>query len=541
MGDINIVRLLSSPKEIKFSAVTHYRLFGNFLPLNLSKTNYVYDALNRLTSLTSPQGTSTFAYDGLSRRTGLTLPNGASTAYTYDAASQLTELLNTIGATTISRFAYTYDAVGNRVTRSTTNGIATYDYDTLNRLTQAIQPDPIDPLQQLTETFAYDPVGNRTSSHLATGQVHDAANRLLEDSSFTYTYDANGSLMEQTAKATGDRTVYTYNVENQLIRVEKFTVAGGLSPVLTAEYRYDALGRRIEKNVNGVITRYVYDNEDILVELDSTNAVVARYTHGPGIDEPLIMFHGGQPFFYHADGLGSVWDLTDSAGAVARSFTYDSFGQLVAETGILVNPYTFTAREFDPETGLYYYRARHYMPSIGRFLQTDPLFALNLYSYVRNNPVNFTDPRGLQAPGFRPFSLNAGRVLIPGLPDLTLPFMPTKADVRAAIFAKFGSEGLEMFDESFREELRKFPIARRATGSTLFVKSFVVITRSPFSIRVLPFSFPADDPSLTMGRTPGQRAQHTFFFVIEAGLPGESCPLFPLIRDPRLRLLERLP
>ncbi|MFQ5882890.1 MAG: hypothetical protein ACE5I9_10540 [Candidatus Methylomirabilales bacterium] len=150
----------------------------------------------------------------------MTLPSGVATNYTYDAALQLTELLNTLGATTISRFAYTYDGVGNRITRTTTNGIATYDYDALNRLTQAVQPDPVDPLQQLTETFAYDPVGNRTASHLATGQVHDVANRLLEDSNFTYTYDANGNLVEQTAKATGDRTVYTYNVENQLVRVK---------------------------------------------------------------------------------------------------------------------------------------------------------------------------------------------------------------------------------------------------------------------------------------------------------------------------------
>ncbi|MFQ5541714.1 MAG: hypothetical protein ACE5E2_02705, partial [Candidatus Binatia bacterium] len=157
-------------------------------------TSYVYDALNRLSSLASPQGSMTFSYDTLGRRTSLTLPNGATASYTYDAASQLTELLNTIGTITISRFAYTYDAVGNRITRTTTNGISNYDYDDLNRLFNATQPDPVDPLQQLIETFQYDPVGNRTSSHLATGQIHDAANRLSEDSNFTYTYDANGNL-----------------------------------------------------------------------------------------------------------------------------------------------------------------------------------------------------------------------------------------------------------------------------------------------------------------------------------------------------------
>ncbi|MFQ5859670.1 MAG: RHS repeat domain-containing protein, partial [Anaerolineae bacterium] len=261
---------------------------------------------------------------------------------------------------------------------------------------------PVDPLQQLTESFTYDPVGNRASSHLATGQIHDAANRLLEDSTFTLSYDANGNLVEQITKATGDRTVHTYNVENQLIQVEKFTVAGGLSPVLTALYRYDALGRRIAKEVTQAgattITRYIYDNEDILLEFDGANVLQARYTHGRGIDEPLIMLRGTQSFFYHADGLGSVWDLTDAAGTSVRSYTYDSFGNLLSTTGTLPNPYTYTARELDSETGLFFYRARYYHPQLGRFLQEDPvafLGGINFYTYARNNPVIFVDPDGL--------------------------------------------------------------------------------------------------------------------------------------------------
>ena len=167
-----------------------------------------------------------------------------------------------------------------------------------------------------------------------------------------------------------------------------------------AQYRYDALGRRIEKDVSGVVTRYILDNEDNLLEFDGSNVLQARYTHGPGIDEPLIMERGGVSHFYHTDGLGSVTDLTDATGTVVQSYVYNSFGEIVEQVGSLTNPYTYTGREFDEESGFYFYRARYYDPSIGRFLTEDPIgFAggdVNLYGYVTNNPVNFIDPFGLR-------------------------------------------------------------------------------------------------------------------------------------------------
>jgi RHS repeat-associated protein len=171
---------------------------------------------------------------------------------------------------------------------------------------------------------------------------------------------------------------------------------------MTVTYRYDGLGRRIEKNVNGVITRYVYDKEDILSEFNGSNSLIAKYTHGVGIDEPLIMERGGLSHFYQMDGLGSITELSDSSGSVAQSYIYDSFGQIVNQSGSLTNLYTYTGRELDPESGLYYYRARYYNSSIGRFLRIDPVpgaiampQSLNPYPYVQNNPLNFIDPFGL--------------------------------------------------------------------------------------------------------------------------------------------------
>jgi len=175
---------------------------------------------------------------------------------------------------------------------------------------------------------------------------------------------------------------------------------------------FNGLGRRFEKNVNGTLTRYVYDGEDILFEFSGSTgsplALRARYAHGAGIDEPLLMerdlsgnraFETSERFFYHTEGLGSVTDLTNSTGVISKSYLYDSFGQIVSQSGTLENPFRYTGREFDAESGLYFYRARYYDPRTGRFLSEDPIGysdGMNLFSYTRNNPLNFIDPFGLQ-------------------------------------------------------------------------------------------------------------------------------------------------
>ena len=277
------------------------------------------------------------------------------------------------------------------------NANLNYVYDNIYRLTQATRPLPAQP----NETFSYDLLGNRLRRDAqVSDSVIGAGNRLLEDGEFTYQYDANGNLTQKTQKSNGATTRYSYDAEDQLVRVD-------FPDGTNAQYRYDGLGRRIEKNVSGTITRYVYDGEDILFEFNGTNRLLARYTHGDLIDEPLLMehdlnangsFEANERFTYHTDGLGSITDLTDTTGAVTQSYVYDSFGNIVRQNGTLINPYTYTGREFDLESGLFYYRARYYDPRIGRFLSEDPIEyfdSLNLYEYLWGNPINWVDPYGL--------------------------------------------------------------------------------------------------------------------------------------------------
>jgi len=244
-----------------------YDLNGNRISMidPTGLTTYAYDALNRLTSMTNNKGqTTTFTYDALGRRTSMTHANGVVTNYTYDAASQLLTLAHQLGATTINSFSYAYDRVGNRTSKINRDGAHNYTYDTLNRLTQAINPLPTNP----QETYVYDPVGNRTNSNQNGLSVFNSANQLSEDANFTYQYHNNGNTTRRTAKISGAVTTYEYDADNELVRV----VSNGM----TVNYKYDGLGRRVDKEIIDVttkITRYIYDNQDILLELDGANNI----------------------------------------------------------------------------------------------------------------------------------------------------------------------------------------------------------------------------------------------------------------------------
>jgi RHS repeat-associated protein len=163
-------------------------------------------------------------------------------------------------------------------------------------------------------------------------------------------------------------------------------------------FKYDPLGWRIQKSSASGTTNYLYDATNMIEEIDATGTLLARYAQGTGIDEPMAQIRSGTVGFYEQDGLGSVNTLSDATGLIGNSYTYGSFGNLTSSTGSFANPFQYTGRDFDSETGLRYHRARYYDSTTGRFLSEDPLGfneGVNFYSYVANSPVGFTDPTGL--------------------------------------------------------------------------------------------------------------------------------------------------
>jgi RHS repeat-associated protein len=346
------------------------------------QTTYTYDTLNRLSNIFDFNSNNFgFSYDALSRRTQLTRPNGINTNYGYDSVSNLLSIQHQQGVNTLDGASYTYDSAGNRKSKTNLLNSVTsnFSYDNVYQLTGVTGPNP--------ESYTYDPVGNRLTSQSVSNYAYNSSNELTAAGSATYTYDANGNTLTKT-DSTGT-TTYGWDVENRLISVQ-------LPNGTVVTFKYDPFGRRIQKS-GASLTNYVYDGAGVIEEVDASENLLAKYSQGAGVDEPLSEMRSGAVSYYQQDGLGSVTSLSSIGGALANTYAYDSFGNLTSSSGTITNPYQYTGRDYDPETGLRYYRARYYDATTGRFLSEDPLGFFggrNFYDYTWNNPVNFVDPRG---------------------------------------------------------------------------------------------------------------------------------------------------
>lgn len=331
-----------------------------------------------------------------------------NTAYNYDVMSRLISVLHQSGSTILDGDSYTYDGAGNRISKTPQPGTTTYSfgYDPIYELLQATRSSD----GSTTEKYSYDAVGNRLTSPGAP-YSYNTSNELTAREGVPYTYDNDGNRL---TKGSGTSvTSFAWDFENRLSSVT-LPGSGG-----TNTFKYDPFGRRVYKSAPSGTTIYVYDGANTTEELNGSGTIVERYTYGAGTDEPLVGQRQPLIFYYEADGLGSVTSLTDSTGAVAATYTYDSFGFMTNSTGSATNALRYTARHFDSATGLYYDRARYYDPIAGRFISEDPIgfdAGPNFYSYTLNNPLRFADPLGtdvwLEGPsGNEPYlhlSINVG-------------------------------------------------------------------------------------------------------------------------------------
>jgi RHS repeat-associated protein len=359
-----------------------------------------------------------YTYDLGNRVASRAYRNGTIATYAYNANDWMQSLEHSIGSSRIAGFGYTYDKEGNKRGEEKRHDPAyseTYFYDDLYRLINfsvggVIALPPAPSVTPLTQTIYHlDEVGNwnrRVTDRVTETRQHNAINELTSIDGNPIDYDNNGN-------QTGDQFYnYEYDEENRLVRVTRKGNPQMGGP-LVASYQYDALGRRVRKVSRpfGILfeSRYVYDDDRIIEEQNSAGVTQATFVYGNYIDEVVAMNRGGEAYYYHQNALWSVAALTDSTANVVERYAYGAYGgtailddgrgrRLLSAFG---NPFMFTGREFDVETGLYFYRARYLDPGKGRFTTRDPIGIWgdeanhgNGYLYVGDNPVNYGDPSG---------------------------------------------------------------------------------------------------------------------------------------------------
>ncbi len=396
-----------------------------------SEALFEYDGLGRLTGETSNGETLAYAYDPAGRLASLTLPSGETVAYAYDADGALTEVCDWNGG----RHVFGYDAAGALETVRAANGVTTrLEYSPLG-LPEAVhlahpgdapladirlrysaadallaaddsalgharfEYDPAGRLVGATgafaEAFVYDAAGNLTHSQTASGPddyEYDRANRLLGGPFLQCRHDADGHVT--TLASPEGRLSFTYDAFGMLLRAALPT--GG-----TAEYGYDALGRRILKRVGNEETHFLWAGDMLIGETvtrDGLPVETRDFLYPPGSWSPLAQRINGAVFCCHTDHRGAPTRLTDSNGHLAWSAAYTAFGQAHPRHSHLRQPLRLPGQYHDAETGLHQNRWRSYDPARGRYLSPDPLGlagGLNLYAYAANDPVGQSDPLGL--------------------------------------------------------------------------------------------------------------------------------------------------
>jgi RHS repeat-associated protein len=347
-------------------------------------------------------------YDAAGRRTQITHPDGQVFTYGYDAMGRLTGVYQGAG-TAIPLDVFTYNSAGllsSRGEGGTLASSATYAWDDVGRLlsqTDAFSGGTgnvgwtfaLNPASQITsetrsnDSYAFGPISAVNRPYAVNG-----LNQYSSAGPATFTYDGNGNLISSVSSS--GTSTYVYDIENRLVQA----TSGGK----TTNLIYDPLGRlfQVDQGANANTTRFLYDGDALAIEFNSNNTITSRYVHGSNsaADDPLVWYSGSSltnKKWLHADHLGSIVAVTTSVGANDSINSYDEYG--VPKTDNQLNNvntgrFQYTGQAWIDELGMYYYKARIYSPTIGRFLQADQIGyegGMNIYAYTADNPVNAID------------------------------------------------------------------------------------------------------------------------------------------------------
>jgi RHS repeat-associated protein len=421
---------------------------------------YTYDPLNRLATVTDNPplsgnrqgtGTTTYAYDAVGNLSGYLYPNGVQTSYVYNTLNRLTNMTVAKGtgpnATNLASYAYTLTLAGNRTSVVELSGrTVNYGYDDIHRLTSEVISNDPTTANDGSVNYSFDAVGNRLTRNStipsvpSTTSTYNANDQLGGD-----TYDANGSTTSSTGGA------YVYDFENHIIAVNPGS-PNAISII------YDGDGNRVSKARNGVSTAYLIDENSpsgfAQVVEERVNGTIARtYTYGSSlISASQMLGHNWSSSFYGHDGHGSVRLLTDAGGIPSDTYDYEAFGSLINQVGATPNFYLYAGEEFDVDLGFYYLRSRYMNTATGRFFTADSIQAdpedpreSHLYAYAFANPVDNVDPSGfvpLWAPPLFPAAVGrAVEVVI--FRDFTTGFSPKQRRTNVSITTILKARGIK--------------------------------------------------------------------------------------------------